>query len=953
VGASAPALESLVQQLAKTASEPRRHEILARCPALQSREGVELLYSEVLKLSYVDLDQAERLAECSRTLAAPLGDPVANAFALRSTGHILFMRSRYEQALAQYSAALELLDAAGEELESGRTLATGLQVLIYLGRYDEAFEWAARAREIYGRNHDELRLARLGSNVGNIFYRQDRYEEAIEAYNVAYERLKELGDARDVTAVLSNMAVCYTSLGEFSRALESYNAAREHSSLHGLDLLTAEADYNIAYLHYLRADYLKAMDLYQQARLHCQRTGDAYHEALCDLDEAEMYLELNFSEEGERLAIRAANRFQELGMSYERAKAVANTGVACCQLGDSRAAVKLLREARGLFVADANKLWPAVIDLYLALIYHDLGRSRQARQLALKANRSLAASPLSGKAALSELLLAHLLLGERRFEQARSATLSAVDRLKRAESKALLFQAFAVLAQIEESRGDLDAAYEWLQSARAQAETLLMQIRGEQVQVAFLKDKLAVYESLVAVCLERLPEDQALEESFRYIEEAKSRKLAELMAFQPPAESAEASVESPAGRIQEVRRELDWYYRQLDTAALRTPAVSSRAVENLRRQAREREVELVQRVARLRSGDRETAVFTGESSLNLENIRESLPAGAVLLQYFQIRGVLHACIVEKTGLRMVPLAGTAVVRRELRLLQFQLARSRSGPMRDSATFAQWEQAARAHLRSLFDKLMAPVRPLLRADHLIVAPHGVLHHVPFHALYDGARYLIDDFTISYTPSASVYALCRARTSARSRPPLVLGVPDARAPHIEEEAREVASIFPDSRFFLGEKATRQLLREEGSGSRYIHIATHGVFRIDNPMFSSIRLGDGHLSLFDLYQMPLAADLVALSGCSTGLNVVVGGDELFGLMRGLLSAGAGSLLVSLWDVSDRSSADFMTVFYHTLCGGAGKAQSVRAAIQSVRQAYPHPYYWAPFILVGNHLG
>ncbi len=244
-----------------------------------------------------------------------------------------------------------------------------------------------------------------------------------------------------------------------------------------------------------------------------------------------------------------------------------------------------------------------------------------------------------------------------------------------------------------------------------------------------------------------------------------------------------------------------------------------------------------------------------------------------------------------------------------------------------------------------------MRRHLDAAHLIVAPHGVLHHVPFHALYDGARHLIDACTVSYTPSGSVYALCRTRTGTGARPPLVLGVPDRAAPYIENEAREVASILPGASLYLGEDATRRLLRESGSGSRCIHIATHGVFRIDNPMFSSIRLGDGHLSLFDLYQMPLAADLVTLSGCSTGLNVVVGGDELFGLMRGLLSAGAGSLLVSLWDVSDRSSADFMSVFYRTLCSGADKAQSLRAAIQSVRAAYPHPYYWAPFILVGNH--
>jgi CHAT domain-containing protein len=924
--------------------------VLAGHPELRSRDGVQLLYSEVLKLSYIDVDKAERLAECAEWLAADLGDPVAQAFALRCTGHVLFSRSNYDLAFENYSEALTFLDAAGEELEMGRTLATGTQVLIYLGRYEEAFAWAERARQIYERHHDDLRLARLGSNVGNILYRQDRYQEAIEAYTAAYERLKTFGNARDIAAVLSNMSVCYTSLGNFSRALETYEAAREHCRIHGLDLLTAEADYNIAYLHYLRADYLKAMDLYQQTRTHCQRTGDAYHEALCDLDEAEMYLELNFSEEGERLATRAAERFRGLGMNYETAKALMYRAVACSQQSDSRSAVRLLREARTLFVADSNKLWAAVIDLYLGLIYHDLGRTRHAWRVASKAKQALHGSLLPAKAALCELLIAQLLLGDARLDEARSTCQQAIERLKRAESKHLLFHAYAVLGQIEENCGDIESAYQWLQSARAQAENLLTQLRGEQVQVSFLKDKLAIYESLVVFCLERLPEREAVEESFRYIEEAKSRKLAELMTF--PPNSGDAWGESQAGRIHELRRELDWYYKQLDTAALRKDALSPRTVESFRRQAREREVELVQSVARLRSAERDTAVLTGETSLNLDTIRDALPAGAVLLQYFQIRGALHVCIVGKNSLRMLPLANAAVVRRELRLMQFQLTRARSGQISDEASHNAWTEATNAHLRALYDKLIAPIRPLLEADHLVVAPHGLLHHVPFHALYDGSQYLIDAFTVSYTPSASVYALCRSRKHAASRPPLVMGVPDERAPHIEEEARKVAAILPEARLVLGQDATRRLLRESGSGSRHIHIATHGVFRIDNPMFSSIRLGDGHLSLFDLYQMPLAADLVTLSGCSTGLNVVVGGDELFGLMRGLLSAGAGSLLVSLWDVFDRSSADFMAVFYRTLCGGATKAESVRTAILAVRQEYRHPYYWAPFILVGNHL-
>src|SRR5450756_2216936 len=109
--------------------------------------------------------------------------------------------------------------------------------------------------------------------------------------------------------------------------------------------------------------------------------------------------------------------------------------------------------------------------------------------------------------------------------------------------------------------------------------------------------------------------------------------------------------------------------------------------------------------------------------------------------------------------------------------------------------------------------------------------------------------------------------------------------------------------------------QVLRERGAQSRFVHIATHGWFRQDNPMFSSISLGDSHLNLFDLYQLNLPCELVTLSGCGTGLNMVVGGDDLLGLVRGLLYAGAQGVLVTLWDVNDRSTAEFMKLFYEAL--------------------------------------
>jgi CHAT domain-containing protein len=227
---------------------------------------------------------------------------------------------------------------------------------------------------------------------------------------------------------------------------------------------------------------------------------------------------------------------------------------------------------------------------------------------------------------------------------------------------------------------------------------------------------------------------------------------------------------------------------------------------------------------------------------------------------------------------------------------------------------------------------------------------MLHHLPFQALHDGEQYLIDEFTITFAPSASIYALCQARSSIERSNSLILGIPDEAVPFVREEVQAVAACLPQPELFLGESAKAEILRQKGQTSRFIHIATHGYFRQDNAMFSGIRMGDSYLSLYDLYQLKLPAELVTLSGCSTGLNVVAAGDELLGLARGLIHAGAETSLLTLWDVQDHSSAKLMKCFYSYLASGKNKSQALQEAMKQVKAEYPHPYYWAPFVLVGK---
>ncbi len=132
----------------------------------------------------------------------------------------------------------------------------------------------------------------------------------------------------------------------------------------------------------------------------------------------------------------------------------------------------------------------------------------------------------------------------------------------------------------------------------------------------------------------------------------------------------------------------------------------------------------------------------------------------------------------------------------------------------------------------------------------------------------------------------------------------------------------------------------------------LASHGVFREDNPLFSLLKLADGWLSVQDVMDWRFQPSLVTLSACQTGLSRPLYGDELLGLARGFLSAGAFSLVVSLWSVNDEVTTHLMQYFYEALLAWQGRSTALQTAMQKLRRdsRFAHPHYWAPFVLVGQ---
>ena len=944
-----PALSAnLLRELANLATDSSRAKFITSHPRLLKDNVVQQLNEVVRGKLRENAREALFLAESSVVIARRLKNREALGRSLRSKANALYMLGENQQALDIHAEALQIFREIGNPEEEARTLIPSIQPFILLGKYDQAFTAAQDAKKIFRNLGDDKRWAHVEINLGNIYHRQDRFEEGLACYERAYEMLLPFRDSEGLAVALYNMAVCLITLNDFPRALATYQRAREMCVSHGMTLLVTQSDYNIAYLYYLRGEYSRAIEMLRATRVECEKNGDAHVLALCYLDLSEIYLELNLSSEAKETAHEGYLRFQKLGMGYEEAKCQAYEAMASSQLGKALGSLELFAQARAKFVSEKNLVWPWLMDLYQAVVLYNEGRLFEARRLCSDAAQFFDGSFLPSKAVLCHVLLARLSLRTGELADAQAESARAIERLARLEAPVLHYQAHFMMSQIQQASGHFAGAYDSCQKARESLETLRSSLHGEELKIAFMKNRLEVYESLVELCLMRSERSDGTTESFGYIEMAKSRSLAELLMRSGPAiRPTDAGQSELVRRIREMREELNWYYRRIEIEQLRAEAPSPERIEKLEKEALAHENELLHVLRELPQSESATH---GPAIRSLDAIRASLPQHSALIEYFSLKDQFIAAVVTQDDLKIVPLTPVSRVINLLRVLHFQISKFKLGADYARTFEKSMLGVVQAHLRQLYEEVFAPVRTHLSARHLVIVPHGVLHYLPFHALLDGTGYLIDSFTISYAPSASIFAHCQEKPAHPNGKSLVLGIPDARAPLILEEVRAVAKILPDAQLFVGAQANEQLLRDEGLQSRLIHIATHGKFRQDNPMFSGIRLGDAYLNLYDLYQLKLNVELVTLSGCATGMNVVTPGDELLGLIRGLLYAGAHSLLLTLWDVHDQSTSDFMTRFYRRFQEGQGKAAALRSAMIELRETYPHPYHWAPFALIGK---
>jgi CHAT domain-containing protein len=333
---------------------------------------------------------------------------------------------------------------------------------------------------------------------------------------------------------------------------------------------------------------------------------------------------------------------------------------------------------------------------------------------------------------------------------------------------------------------------------------------------------------------------------------------------------------------------------------------------------------------------------------DLAQLSASLREGEVLLEFHSLDDRLLAWIVRPGGIRGIQIGiGRDRLAERVQALRSAIFRRRT----DSAALG----------RELHALLLEPLA-LAPGERLVVGPHGPLHYLPFQALHDGRGYLAEHHTVAYAPSAGVgLQLARRRHGGDARL-VAFGNPrnDAQyaLPAAAREVQSIAALFPEKAVFLETAASNREFRQSAGKAGVLHMAAHAQVDLVDPLESRILLAPeerdtGYLNARDVYGVNLGRTaLVTLSACESGLGRIERGDEIVGFTRSFLSAGASALLVSLWPVSDESTELLMTVLYRELAAGKDAAQALQTAQMAVRAKprFAHPFFWAPFDLVGD---
>src|SRR6266699_3272928 len=895
-------------------------------------------------------------------------------------GDALRRMDRDQEALPFLDAAGAEVLALGDEVSWARTRIGRVSACLQLNRTGEALRDAAAAREVFVRYGKHLRAGQIDVNAAIINYESGQYDQALRLFDRAIETYVIQGDGVElyIARAKANKAITLAAMGRFREGVALHEQARATFASHqGQEISVARQELNIALIDAAQGHYSQALLLFNRSRTIFQRHDMQFQASEVAQQTCLCLLRLNRVKETYELAGETISYFrQSPGHRHNLAYSLMYQAEAAMLEGDYRDADENLQEASTILEEIGFSGLASVVRLQQAELYFADGNLeaslREARNVA-DAFAEQEALPQLARASLLQARIAAT-LGD--AATARDLCDQALDIAKGQGLLELQYRCYYLLGRIAEFHADLETAAGYYDRAIQGIDDVQSHLVMDE-RSSFLQDKGDVYRRAVILALRRGNTDAALV----YIEKAKSRVLGDYLRnnidirLRAGDKAGEAILEDLA----RLREEQAWYSSIVyeseqegnfsDTAILRIRAMKPGEARQ-EMQKRERYIEHLLEQMQLRlAGDLVSRPRTKWTDSIVTSLWPKLERTTVVLEYYLTEQDLYIFQLTRDGVDVQVIAG-AIPRLERLLslwrVNLELAAQAGGAQDRAQAFTGLQENSLGLLQRLYDLLLKPVSHALEnCEHLTIVPYGMLHYLPFHCLFDGVQFMVERLNVSYLPAAALLDICRQRgqrikaKGINLSDSLVMGLSDGgRLAFAMQEAEAVAKRL-DAPCILNEAATAALLQQAGPLSPIVHIAAHGLFRLDAPNFSHIKLADRQLSTIEVFNLDLSScSLVTLSACETGRTIVGGVDEVIGLGRGFLYAGAASLLPTLWKVDDASSAELMEMFYQALLSDLTKAAALAGAQRaflarsrtSIRPYRVHPYFWAAFHLIGD---
>jgi len=825
----------------------------------------------------------EALAGASAVLAAR-PEPYEASVARQARGVVHRDFGDLALAIREFRAALRLARRSGRADREADVLASLGLALAFAGRSEQALA----ALDLAVEQSRGAAAGRVLIRRASMFWMLGRYPEALRDSRRAVSLLRRAGSAVWEARALSHRGMQYLATGDAVRADEDLAAAERLFASAGQDLEAAVQQHNRGLVAFARGDLPTALS-------YLDRAGSRYNELgapMPDLaiDRCSVLLAAGLAQEAFRDADAAVARMERRGgQATKKAELMFAAAAAALAAGDPPAARERAGRARRLFRAQRRDWWAARAELVLVQSRYAAGE----HGAAVLARAEQVAAWLD-ELRVEEAARAHLLAGRLAREHGRQA--EADHHLERAalarRRGPLLTRSVGWLAKglLAEARGEVRA-------------TLAACDRGlqalDQHRLTLGATELRAHVTAHGTELATLALREALRRGdARRLLVWSERWRATALAVPPvrPPDDRELTAELSA--LREVVRQLE----------------GARA-EGRPTAAHERERRRLEKAVRARTLRTLGTVGSQAERFHLDELLAGL-GETRLVELVEVDGVLHAIVVAGGRVRRHTVGTVLAAEREVELVRFTLRRVAYGRPSGPAGAALGQAG-----RRLQEALLGPAVADLGDGPLAIVPPGRLHAVPWAVCTSLA-----DRVVSVAPSAATWLRVR-----RARPPAGRRVALAVGPGLGAGGAEVpllAERYPEATVLGGGTATAERVLAAIDGAWLAHVAAHGTFRADSPLFSALWLDDGPLTVHDFERLRRAPYRLVLSSCDSGVAAPVGADELLGLVSALVPLGAAGILASVGPVNDAATVPLMLALHDRLRAGATLAEALRQA-------------------------